>query len=128
MGLFEFSWTAISLIDIGVLSFVVIGLWRLKNQLDQCKLLYEKMDQQFEPLDQKQQTLRRKQQTFRRSNTEEQESKGRYNLLQEKQDSLKTEIAIFRTELETVTQKHKILKWKYDTMQAGIKKLVINSR
>ena len=34
IGMLEFSWTTISLIDLGVLSISVIGLWWLRNQVD----------------------------------------------------------------------------------------------
>ena len=41
---------------------------------------------------------------------------GQHNTLQEKHDALKDETAILITGLETVTQEHKILERKYDTM------------
>ena len=53
----EFSWATISLIDIGVLSISVIGLWWLKNQVDRYKALSEELDKRYNALQQEHTTL-----------------------------------------------------------------------
>ena len=57
MGPLEFSWATISLIDIGVLSISVIGLWWLKNQVDRYRALSEELDTRYNTLQQEHNTL-----------------------------------------------------------------------
>lgn len=99
MGLLEFSWATITLIDIGVLSVSVLGLWWLKNQVERYKTLSEELEKRYNTLHREHETLQQEnnallltyenlQQEF--SNFQS-AADQRYNALQQQQEILKEE-------------------------------------
>ena len=65
MGLLEFSWATITVIDIGVLSVSGIGLWWLKNQMDRYEALSEELNKRCNDLQQEHQTLQQEHTTMK---------------------------------------------------------------
>lgn len=154
MGLLEFSWATITLIDIGVLSVSVLGLWWLKNQVDRYKALSEELEKRYNTLHREHETLQQEnnalllthenlQQEFsnfqstsdRRYNTLQEESEERYNTLQEEwigrsnalqqeQEILKEENATLRAGLDALTRKHKALQTAHDRLSGRHAELV----
>ena len=135
MELFGFSWATITVIDIGVLSLSVIGLWWLKNQVERYRGLAEALEKQNNALQQKYETLQQEHNTLlltyenlqqefrnfqstsdRRYNTLQEASEAQYNELQEEHNALKAENETLRAGLDAITKEHKILERKYDTM------------
>ncbi len=154
MGLLEFSWATITLIDIGVLSVSVLGLWWLKNQVDRYKTLSEELEKRYNTLHREHETLQQEnnalllthenlQQEFsnfqstsdRRYNTLQEESEeryntlqeewiGRYNALQQEQEILKEENATLRAGLDALTREHKALQTAHDRLSGRHAELV----
>lgn len=121
MGFLEFSWATISLMDIGVLSISVIGLWWLKNRVDGYRTLSEELDKRYNARQQEHTTLQQEFKNFqspadRRYNALRQESEVRYNTLQEGYNVLKAENGTLRSGLEAITKEHKALERTCDTM------------
>ena len=120
----EFSFASITLIDVGVLSLSIIGLWWLKNQVVRYKTLSEELDTRCNTLQQKHDALQQiheaLQQEFAALQQEfsafQSAADRRYNTLQEEYDTLKTESDVLRTGLETITMEHKRLERTCDTM------------
>ena len=140
MGLLEFSWATITLIDIGVLSVSVLGLWWLKNQVERYKALSEELEKQYNTLHREHETLQQEhntvlltyenlQQEFsnfqsaadRRYNTLQKESEERYNTLQEewigRYNTLKAE---WEGRYNALQQQQEILKEENATLRAGL--------
>lgn len=110
----EFSWATISLMDIGVLSISVIGLWWLKNQVDGYRTLSEELDKRYNARQQEFKNFQNP--ADRRYNALRQESEVRYNALQEGYNVLKAENGTLRSGLEAITKEHKALERTCDTM------------
>ena len=140
MGLLEFSWATITLIDIGVLSVSVLGLWWLKNQVERYKTLSEELEKRYNTLHREHETLQQEnnallltyenlQQEFRnfqstsdrRYNTLQEESEERYNTLQEewigRYNTLKAE---WEGRYNALQQEQEILKEENATLRAGL--------
>ena len=100
MELFGFSWATITLIDIGVLSLSVIGLWWLKNQVDEYRALSEELKKQNNALQQKYETLQQEHNTLLLTHENLQQefrnfqstSDRRYNTLQEASEAQYNEL------------------------------------
>ena len=99
MGFFEFSWAPITLIDIGVLSISVLGLWWLKNQVDRYRVLSEELEKQNNALQQEHETLQQEHNTLLLTHENLQQefsnfqsaADQQYNALQQQQEILKEE-------------------------------------
>ena len=150
MELLEFSWATITLIDIGVLSISVLGLWWLKNQVDQYKTLSEELEKRYNTLHREHETLQPEhnalllthenlQQEFsnfqsaadQQYNALQQEFSNfqsaadqRYNALQQEQVLLKEENATLRAALDALTREHKALQTAHDRLSGRHAELV----
>ena len=150
MGLLEFSWATITLIDIGVLSVSVIGLWWLKNQVERYKALSEELEKRYNTLHREHETLQQEHNTLllthenlqqefsnfqsaadQRYNALQQEFSNfqsaadqRYNALQQEQEILKEENATLRAGLDALTREHKALQTAHDRLSGRHAELV----
>ena len=150
MGLLEFSWATITLIDIGVLSISVLGLWWLKNQVNQYKTLSEELEKRYNTLHREHETLQQEhnaqlltyenlQQEFsnfqsaadQQYNALQQEFSNfqsaadqRYNALQQEHEILKEENATLRAGLDALTREHKALQTAHDRLSGRHAELV----
>lgn len=121
----EFSWATISLIDIGVLSISVIGLWWLRNQVDRYKALSEELDKRYNALQQEHITLQQEFRTFQSA------ADRRYNALQEAHDALlnqhntlQEENATLQTGLDVIAREQKALQTSHDRLSGRYDELV----
>ena len=132
MGFFEFSWATITLIDIGVLSVSIIGLWWLKNQVERYRVLSEELEKQNNALQQEHETLQQGhnglllthenlQQEFRNFQSA---ADQRYNALQQEHEILKEENATLRAGLDALTREHKALQTAHDRLSGRHAELV----
>ena len=132
MGLLEFSWATITLIDIGVLSISVLGLWWLKNQVDRYKTLSEELEKRYNTLHREHETLQQEHNTLLLTyeNLQQEFSNfqsaadQRYNALQQQQEILKAENATLRAGLDALTREHKALQTAHDRLSGRHAELV----
>ena len=90
--MFEFSWATLSLIDVGVLSISMLGLWWLKNQVDRYKTLSEELERRYRTLQQEYETLKHEHETLKHEHitlqqeyrTFQSSADRRYSVLQER--------------------------------------------
>ncbi len=105
MGLLEFSWATISLIDMGVLSISIIGLWWLKNQVDRYTALSEELDKRCNALQQEHITLQREHESLRQEHItlqrEHESLQGQHSTLQQEHESLQGQHSTLQQELIT---------------------------
>lgn len=132
MGLLEFSWATITLIDIGVLSVSVLGLWWLKNRVERYKTLSEELEKRYNTLHREHETSQQEnnallltyenlQQEF---NNFQSAADQRYNALQQQQEILKEENATLRAGLDALTREHKALQTAHDRLSGRHAELV----
>ena len=132
MGLLEFSWATITLIDIGVLSVSVLGLWWLKNQVDEYKTLSEELEKRYNTLHREHETLQQEHNALLLTHENLQQefsnfqsaADQRYNALQQQQEILKEENATLRAGLDALTREHKALQTAHDRLSGRHAELV----
>ncbi len=130
--MFEFSWATISLIDIGVLSISVIGLWWLKNQADRYKALSEESDKRYNALHQEHITLQQEFRTFQSTADRRYNALlDQHNALQEAHDALlnqhntlQEENATLQTGLDVIAREQKALQTSHDRLSGRYDELV----
>ena len=122
MGLLEFSWATITLIDIGVLSISVIGLWWLKNQVDRYKALSEELEKRYNTLQQEHTTLQQAHETIQQEHTTLQQAhetiQQEHTTLQQAHETIQQEHTTLQQAHETIQQEHITLKQEFRTFQS----------
>jgi len=132
IGMLEFSWATISLMDIGVLSISVIGLWWLKNQADRYKALSEELDKQYNTLQQEHTTLQQEFRTFqstadRRYNAlldQHNALREAHDVLLNQHNTLQEENATLQTGLDVIAREQKALQTSHDRLSGRYDELV----
>ena len=118
----DFSWAAISLIDIGIFSFGVVAVaagWLVKNRENQrYNALQEEFSNFQSAADQRYGTLQEEFSAFQSA------ADRRYNALQEEHEILKKENATLRAGLDALTREHKALQTAHDRLSGRYDELV----
>ena len=99
--MFEFSWATLSIIDIGVLSISIIGLWWLKNQVERYKALSEELERRYNALQQEHITLQQGHETLQQEHITLQQG---YETLQQEHTTLQQGHEMLRQEHTTLQQ------------------------